>query len=55
MTLILTFLFTTVLWLGVLIFALRRVILHLKDNPEGCQAISEHVLVPLFGRREEKE
>jgi hypothetical protein len=51
MTIILTFLLTTVA-LGALGFlALRRVAIHLKENPEGIEAVSKHVLLPLLGRK----
>jgi hypothetical protein len=35
-------------WLG-----FRRIALHLRGNPEGTRAVVEHVLIPLFGRKEE--
>jgi hypothetical protein len=50
---ILTFLGTTALWGFVLWLATRRVVHHLRGNPEGIAALTAHLLVPLLGRREE--
>lgn len=52
---ILTFLLTTaghgvVLWL-----AIRRISRHLQGNPEAVKAVTEHVLIPLLGRRPDNE
>lgn len=38
------------LWLG-----FHRIAMHLRGNPEATRAVVEHVLIPLFGRREAKE
>jgi hypothetical protein len=54
MTILLTFILTTAGWGALLALALRRVAMHLKDNPEGVEAISKHVLVPILGRRAEQ-
>jgi len=35
-----------VVWL-----AFARVSRHLQGNPDGVKAVSEHVLIPLLGRR----
>ena len=49
----LMFLLTTggygfLLWL-----ACRRIMEHLKGDPQATEAFTRHVLVPLFGRRKE--
>ncbi len=36
-------------WLG-----MRRLVVHLKGNPEGTRSFVENVLVPLFGPKEEE-
>lgn len=42
--------------LGVLLwFGFHRIALHLRGNPEATRAVVEHVLIPLFGRKEAKE
>jgi hypothetical protein len=50
-TLLLTFVMTTGLYAAVLWLAFRRVASHLKDNAEAVKQVSEHVFVPLFGKR----
>lgn len=52
MAIVITFLLTTALWIGLLAFALRRVVRHMQQNPDAVKALSEHVLVPLFGKKE---
>jgi hypothetical protein len=47
----LTFLLTTALYGVLLGLACRRVSRHLQGNPEGVRAVTEHVLIPLLGRR----
>jgi len=42
--------FAVLLWLG-----FRRVALHLRGNSEATRAVVEHVLIPLFGRKEVPE
>jgi hypothetical protein len=49
----LTFLLTTALYGALLVFALRRVSAHMQGNSEATQAVAEHILVPLFGRKTE--
>lgn len=42
--------------IGVLLwFGFHRIALHLRGNPEATRAVVEHVLIPLFGRKEEPE
>lgn len=35
-------------------FAWLRLGAHLKDNEEGVEALSKHLLVPLIGRKEKE-
>jgi len=51
----LTFLLTTAGYGALLWLACRRIMRHLKDNPEAVKAVTEHVLIPLLGRRPEDE
>ena len=44
---------TTALYAVPVFIGVRRVMLHLKDNPEPCEAFSRHVLIPLLGRKPE--
>jgi hypothetical protein len=55
MTILITFILTTTVWGALAAFALRRVAMHLKENPEGIEAISKHVLLPILGRRNESK
>ncbi|MDB5309113.1 MAG: hypothetical protein JWO38_3315 [Gemmataceae bacterium] len=53
------FLFTFILtstgyWL-LLWYALRRVLNHLRNNPEAQTAITKHVMTPLFGDKPEEK
>jgi hypothetical protein len=42
--------------IGVLLwFGFHRIALHLRGNPEATRAVVEHVLIPLFGRKEATE
>jgi hypothetical protein len=42
--------------LGVLLwFGFHRIAMHLRGNPEATRAVVEHVLIPLFGRKEATE
>lgn len=34
--------------------AFRRVAAHLRNNPEGMKMVTQHVLMPLLGRKPEK-
>ncbi|HTU92890.1 MAG TPA: hypothetical protein VMF69_22610 [Gemmataceae bacterium] len=46
-----TFLLTTAAYGALLWLACRRVLRHLKGNPEAVKAVTDHVLIPLLGRR----
>jgi hypothetical protein len=50
---LLTFVITTVIYSSIFVFALRRVTSHLRGNAEAVQAVTEHVLVPLFGKKKD--
>jgi len=50
-----TFLLTTALYGAGLFFAWRRVMEHLKENDEASRAFAEHILVPLLGRKFERD
>jgi hypothetical protein len=49
----LTFLVTTALYGVLLWLAIRRVSRHLQGNAEAIKAVTDHVLIPLLGRRPE--
>ena len=51
----LTFILTTCLYGCVLLLACRRVARHLRGNQEAVKAVTEHVLLPVFGRQDEQE
>jgi len=54
MIIFLVWFFTTVLY-GVPVFmGARRLMMHMKENQEACEAFSRHVLVPLLGRKPEE-
>ncbi len=53
MTVLITFVLTTAAWGVAAAFLLRRVAVHLKENPEGVETVSRHVLLPIFSRRNE--
>lgn len=41
---------------GVLVwFGCQRVAVHLRGNPDATKAVVEHVLIPLFGRKPERD
>ena len=48
---LLTFLATTSLYAALLVFGCRRVVRHLQGHPEAMRAVTEHVVVPLFGKK----
>jgi hypothetical protein len=48
---LLTFLATTALYAVLVAVVFRRVALHLQGNAEAMRAVTEHVLVPLLGRK----
>jgi hypothetical protein len=52
---LLTFLLTTALYGGLLWLACRRLSRHLQGNPDAVKAVTDHVLIPLLGRRAEGE
>jgi hypothetical protein len=49
-TALVTFLLTSVLYAGLGVWGLMRVIRHLQTNRAAVQAVIEHVLMPLLGR-----
>ncbi len=51
----LTFLLTTAGYGALLWWACRRISRHLRGNPEAVKAVTEHVLIPLLGRRAVEE
>ena len=53
MTVALTFVLTTGLFGGLAWWACRRITDHLRDNPEGVAALTNHLFMPLLGRRSE--
>ena len=41
---------------GVLVwFGCQRVAVHLRGNPDATKAVVEHVFIPLFGRKPERD
>ena len=40
---------------AVLWFGCQRVAVHLRGNPDATKAVVEHVLIPLFGRKPERD
>jgi hypothetical protein len=54
MTIFLVWLCTTALYAVPVFIGARRLMLHLKDNQEACEAFSKHVLIPLLGRKYEQ-
>jgi hypothetical protein len=53
MTIFLVWFLTTALYAVPVVIGVRRLMLHLKDNQEACEAFSRHVLIPLIGREAE--
>jgi hypothetical protein len=51
----LTFILTTSLYGYLLFLACRRVARHLEGNQEAVKAVTEHVLMPVFGRKAEQK
>jgi hypothetical protein len=47
---ILTFLLTTALYGALVFFPARRLAVYLQAHPEAVHALSQHLLLPLFGR-----
>lgn len=52
---VLTFVMTTAIYGTLLWLAVRRVSRHLQGNPDGIKAVTDHVLIPLLGRRPDAE
>jgi hypothetical protein len=52
MEVLVTFIVTTAIYAVGLWMALRRVAVHLKDNEAGSKAVTEHVLLPILGKKE---
>lgn len=50
-----TFVLTTALYVGLGFLAFRRVSRHLQENPAGVAALTEHLLIPILGRKPESE
>jgi hypothetical protein len=50
---LLTFVVTTGVYAGLLVLAFRRVAWHLQGHPEAVKAVTEHVLLPLLGRKKD--
>ncbi len=49
-----TFVLTTVLYAGLGVWGLMRVIRHLKTDRAAVQVMIEHVLMPMLGRKSEQ-
>jgi len=54
MAIFLVWLFTTALCAVPVVIGARRLMLHLRNNQEGCEAFSKHVLIPLLGKKIEE-
>lgn len=52
---VLTFLLTTAVYGILLYLAARRISRHLQGNEVGVKAVTDHVLIPLLGRRPDDE
>jgi len=50
-TVVITFVLTSAAYGAVTYLILRRIAEHLKGNPEASKAFSEHVLIPVLGRK----
>ena len=48
---IMTFSLTTGIYASLMWLACRRVVHHLRGNPEAVKAVTEHVLLPMLGRK----
>ena len=53
-TALLTFILTTVAYAGLGLWGLARVIRHLQTNRVAVQVVTEHVVMPLLGRKAEQ-
>jgi hypothetical protein len=52
----LTFILTTAFYAFLVIwFVVRPIAEHMKENAEGAKALSEHVIVPVFGKRQREQ
>jgi hypothetical protein len=54
LTIVLTFILTSCMYGCLLFLACRRVARHLQGNQEAVKAVTEHVLLPMFGRQAEE-
>jgi len=54
-TILVTFVLTTVLYAALGAWGIRRLTRHLQSNPEAVKAVTEHVFMPLLGRKDEAE
>ena len=52
---IVTFSLTTIVYASLMWLACRRVVRHLRGNPEAVKAVTEHVLLPMLGRKPEQK
>jgi hypothetical protein len=50
-----TFLVTTTIYVGLLALVLRRVARHCQGNDTATRAVTEHVLLPILGRAPEQK
>ena len=50
-----TFVLTTGVFVSLIWLACRRVVHHLRGNPEAVKAVTEHVLLPMLGRKPEQK
>ena len=51
---IMTFILTTGVYASLMWLACRRVVHHLRGNPEAVKAVTEHVFLPMLGRKAEQ-
>jgi len=51
---LITFGVTTAIYAVRLWMAMRRITNHLKENPDGCRDVMEHVILPIFGGKEKR-
>jgi hypothetical protein len=53
MVIFLVWFFTTALYAVPVFIGARRLMRHLKDNQDACEAFSRHVLIPLLASKAE--
>jgi hypothetical protein len=51
---LLTFIATTGVYAGLLFLAFQRVARELQGRPEAMRAVTEYVLVPIFGKKQDE-